>query len=358
MIGFSVDELLGRHIRDITPKEYHEEEWNIVRMEVSDKGYSREYGKEFFHAKGHRIPVTVRVWLNRDERGNTAGMWCMARDLSRERTAELLAAKSNARYQLLAENTEDVIWSVDNDFRYTYVSPSIARLRGYRPEELVGTSIRDSIVPESQGVLATSNVAGFEADAHTNPDKALRIELELRCKNGGTVWVESLVKVMFDDAGNRSGFVGSTRDITDRKRTEEELAESERNYRNIFEHSVEGLYQSTPDGRFVSVNPTLARLLGYDSPQAVINSIHEITTEFYYSRRTGKRWSRPLSGITRFAISRSVSGVGTGASYGSRRTLALFVMKTASPSCTKAVLLTFPIANGPRPRCCEVKAAQ
>ncbi|WP_319470693.1 PAS domain S-box protein [uncultured Pseudodesulfovibrio sp.] len=284
MIGFSVDELLGRHIRDITPDEYHEVEWNIVRMEVGDKGYSREYGKEFFHAKGHRIPVTVRVWLNRDERGNTAGMWCMARDLSREKTAELLAAKSNARYQLLAENTEDVIWSLDNDFRYTYISPSVTRLRGYRPEELVGTSICDSIMKESQGILATSNVVAFEADAQTNPEKALRIELELLCKDGGTVWVESLVKMMFDDAGNRSGFVGSTRDITDRKRTEEELANSERNYRNIFEHSVEGLYQSTPDGRFVSVNPTLALLLDYESPQAVIDSIHEIATEFYYSQ--------------------------------------------------------------------------
>ncbi len=71
------------------------------------------------------------------------------------------------------------------------------------------------------------------------------------------------------------------RDITDRKRAEESLRIAEENYRSIFENALEGIFQSTPEGHFINVNPAMARIYGYDSPQEMTASVTDIQTQLY-----------------------------------------------------------------------------
>jgi PAS domain S-box-containing protein/putative nucleotidyltransferase with HDIG domain len=66
-----------------------------------------------------------------------------------------------------------------------------------------------------------------------------------------------------------------------RKKTEDSLRESEGNYRNIFDHAVEGIFQSTPDDRYLSANPALSRMLGFDSPEDLLQSITDIRRQLY-----------------------------------------------------------------------------
>ncbi|MBW4655306.1 MAG: PAS domain S-box protein [Kaiparowitsia implicata GSE-PSE-MK54-09C] len=77
-------------------------------------------------------------------------------------------------------------------------------------------------------------------------------------------------------------------DITERKRAEEALRIAEENYRSIFENALEGIFQSSPQGYFINVNPTLARIYGYASPQEMIDSITDISSQLYVDadRRT------------------------------------------------------------------------
>jgi len=70
-------------------------------------------------------------------------------------------------------------------------------------------------------------------------------------------------------------------DIHDRKKAEETLRKSEEKYRSIYENAIEGFYQSTPEGRFISVNPAFAKLLGYASPEELISIITDITNQYY-----------------------------------------------------------------------------
>lgn len=74
---------------------------------------------------------------------------------------------------------------------------------------------------------------------------------------------------------------GIVRDITARKRAEEALRQAEREYRRIFENAVDGIFRSTPDGRFVLVNPALAAMLGYDSPEDLIESSGAVGFQCY-----------------------------------------------------------------------------
>ena len=66
------------------------------------------------------------------------------------------------------------------------------------------------------------------------------------------------------------------REIAERKRVEQELRQAKAKYRSIFENAVEGIFQTTPDGHYLIVNPALARIYGYDTPEALISSLTDI----------------------------------------------------------------------------------
>ncbi|UBF29570.1 PAS domain S-box protein [Kovacikia minuta CCNUW1] len=81
--------------------------------------------------------------------------------------------------------------------------------------------------------------------------------------------------------GQIIGRAWSFRDVTDYRRTEAALKQAEERYRSIFENAVVGIYQSTPDGHYLSVNPTLARMHGYSSPTEMITTLTDIGQELY-----------------------------------------------------------------------------
>ncbi len=85
------------------------------------------------------------------------------------------------------------------------------------------------------------------------------------------------------------------RDIVERERTERALRTAERNLRSIFENAAEGIYQSTLSGRFVTVNPALARMAGYDSPAAMVDAIADIRKDFYVEPGTRARFEESLA---------------------------------------------------------------
>jgi PAS domain S-box-containing protein len=99
--------------------------------------------------------------------------------------------------------------------------------------------------------------------------------------NEGKTCLWGTASALYDNEGNIVGAIESIRDITDRKKAEEALLESEERYRNIFENSVEGIFQSTPDGRYTKINPSFARIFGYDSPEEMLTQVANIGEQIY-----------------------------------------------------------------------------
>ncbi|MBW2335178.1 MAG: PAS domain-containing protein, partial [Deltaproteobacteria bacterium] len=83
---------------------------------------------------------------------------------------------------------------------------------------------------------------------------------------------------------NRKYLLGMGTDLSKLKKTQDELRKSEEKYRQIFENAVEGIFQTTPKGRFVSANPAMARILGYDSPQELMETVKNIKKQLYVSK--------------------------------------------------------------------------
>jgi PAS domain S-box-containing protein len=101
---------------------------------------------------------------------------------------------------------------------------------------------------------------------------------------GGEAYLFGKASALFDSKGNIVGAIESIRDISERRRAEEALVQAEEKYRGIFENAMEGIYQTTADGRFIDVNPAFAHILGYDTPEDVLNTITDISRQIYVNR--------------------------------------------------------------------------
>ncbi len=140
--------------------------------------------------------------------------------LSRKRMRDELAS-SEARHRLLADNVLDVIWIMDLEGHFTYVSPSIEKLRGFSPAEVVQQSMEAALTPDSLVVANRELAWRLEALARTGAFPPFKGELEQTCKDGGTVWTEITCAGLPDDSGCIKAILGVTRDITPRKQAED-----------------------------------------------------------------------------------------------------------------------------------------
>jgi PAS domain S-box-containing protein len=100
-------------------------------------------------------------------------------------------------------------------------------------------------------------------------------------KDGSIIWMENHLSFMRDEMKKAVGIISLTQDITGLKQAEEELKQSEKRYRSLFENAQEGIYRSTPDGRITMANPAMARVFGYATPEELMHSITNIASQLY-----------------------------------------------------------------------------
>src|SRR5919199_4839605 len=107
-------------------------------------------------------------------------------------------------------------------------------------------------------------------------------------KGNQIIPVEVWANPIYDTKGNITYAIAAFQDITERKQAQEALLKAEQKYRRIFENALEGIFQTTPDGRYISANPALAQIYGYDSPEDLIANLTNIQQQLYVEphRRT------------------------------------------------------------------------
>jgi len=184
-------------------------------------------------------------------------------DVTEQRRVGDALKDSENKYRLLAENSNDVIFVLDMNLNYTYVSPSIKILLGYEPAELLNQPAIETIALSSRD-LATKII--FEAlELQKSGQEALPISrmasLEMRRKDGTTVWAEVSASIIRDEHHRSMGILGVTRDITERKQTEDTV----RQQTDAMDAAIDGIAILNEAGEFVYVNKAHDRLYGYET---------------------------------------------------------------------------------------------
>ncbi|MGA9110929.1 MAG: PAS domain S-box protein [Smithella sp.] len=198
-------------------------------------------------------------------KGKPVAIQVIARDITEHKRADELLKKSESKYRLLADNIHDVIFVMDMDLKYSYLSPSVKLLRGYEPEEAMKQTPAQTVTPSSLnlalGIL--SEIMELEKSEHRDINVSRTFQVEMSRKDGTTVWTEVKASLIRDQNQRAIGIMGVTRDITDRKRMEDTLRQSEERYRTILEDIQEGYFEVDFAGNFTFFNNSLCQFLGY-----------------------------------------------------------------------------------------------
>lgn len=211
--------------------------------------------------------------------------------------AEKALRESEERYRIIAENTADTISVLDLNLAYTYISPSVLKLRGFSADEAIKQSLDLVFTPASlQKVHKTfAEHMALEAGKDADPYRSETLELEEYCKDGSTIWVEISVSFLRDANLGSTGLLTVTRDITERKRAEEKL----RILSQAVEQSPSSIIITNTEGKIDYVNTKFAVLTGY-SPEEVLGQNPRILKsgempldyykEMWQNLISGKEW--------------------------------------------------------------------
>ena len=192
--------------------------------------------------------------------------------------------QAEANLSALIESTEDLIWSVDRDFRLITFNRAFQQTfeTGFGITPVAGMLPSDLLPPERAAIFPPL----YE---RVLAEGAFRTEYSMR--DGRTLEMAFNRIVV---AGKTTGISVFGKDITERKIAEQALLEAERRYRDIFDRALEGMFQTTAEGRSITANPALAKMLGYDSPEDVVASVTDAARDVWVDPLDRERYVRLL----------------------------------------------------------------
>ncbi|NQT40546.1 MAG: PAS domain S-box protein [Planctomycetes bacterium] len=229
-------------------------------------------------ASRHENPIVTRSgeerlisWSNnvlRDSCGSIDGVLSIGIDITDRKRAEEALRQSEAKFRGLVESSGDWIWEVDVEGVYTYASPRVEAILGYKPEDVVGKTPFDLMPPEE-----AARVAELFKDAAGKGEPIVALENVSLHKDGRRIILETSGVGVLDTAGKVTGYRGVDHDITERRQTEEALRESEELHRITIESLSDAVFITKDDGAFTFICPNVAVIFGYsyDEVQALGN---------------------------------------------------------------------------------------
>ncbi|MFI5304870.1 MAG: PAS domain S-box protein [Nitrospiria bacterium] len=243
---------------------------------------------EFTAMRSDHTEFPIELTVTRLLPLNPPILFCYLHDLSQRKSSEQALEKAERRFQSLIEKSFDMIAIADSEGYNVFSAGAVTQILGITPGELLGKKGFDITYPPDVEIAKATLSKILQ-----RPSEPVRSELRLLHKDGLLRWVEIHAQNFLNDPAI-AGIVVNLRDITERKRSEEVLRKAEEKYRTIVEESLEGIFQSTPDGQLLMANPAFAKIYGYDTPDELMAMVKHVG-ELYVDPESRKEMLQSLS---------------------------------------------------------------
>lgn len=268
MLGYTREEFLHLRISDLHPRESLKsvfetyEKVNKNELSIARNIPLIKKDKSIVYADISGSVITM------DGKAYSVGV---IRDITERKKSEELLAISENRYRLLADNVTDVIFTMDMNLNYTYVSPSAYRIAGYEASELTNMKLEEMVDPGTFNQFIS--ILGEELEIEKQPYRDLKrsrtLEYQHIHRDGSRLWMETTLNFLRDENNAVVGIIGTAHDVTERKRMEEKLRFEEQRFRNFVEHSSDIIVSVNLEGNITYINPAIEPVLGYKPEERI-----------------------------------------------------------------------------------------
>jgi len=261
--GFSREMFEGKTIFEIFPTKKAKEWAKYYRRALKGESVRLDLKTEKGSFEVYVVPV-------RNDNGEIFAGMVMWHDLTEYKNAESALKESENRYRNLFENASDVIYIHDLDGNYLAINEAAERVFGYSRDEALNLNMRQVVAPEHFSTVRRKLKEKISG-------KAKQTVYEANClsKDGRRITLEVNSTPIFKD-GNLIAVQGIARDITERKRAEQALKDSEKSYRELFENANDLIYTHDLEGNFTSLNRAGEIITGYTRAEALHRNISQV----------------------------------------------------------------------------------
>ncbi len=276
LTGWKQEDASGKHLSEVFR--------DGSEMQPSTQGAASDPGSEataetvLISRGGKPVPIEKRTTPIRDDAGRTNGTVMVFRDITERKQAEDVVRESRARLAGIVQSAMDPIISIDDDYRIVVFNGAAELVFRCASAEAIGTML-DRFIPMPQREVHRQHVALFGRNGLTKRMATERGVLSGIRADGEEFPLEASISQI--EADGKKYYTVVIRDITERKKAEEALKQSEERYRRFFEEDLTGDYIATPDGVIRECNPAFARIFGFesvsDAKSANVNEFYRTT---------------------------------------------------------------------------------
>ncbi len=190
----------------------------------------------------------------------------------------------------IIDSVSDVIFEIDSRGSFVFISAAWQRVTGFDPEQFLGQALFPLLHQddqEQQRKIYDQFLKGRK--------EAYRSYTRLRISDGTFRAIELAMSMVRKDENNSTCVIGTITDVEERRRAERALGEAEKKYRAIVENAASGIYQMTPEGIYLSANPAMAKILGYENPDELLRQVKNANENLYPDARERAAFTKKLN---------------------------------------------------------------
>lgn len=274
--GWTKEQLLKMKIQDINTMSEAE-----IKNEMNKAAAALKNSFEFRHRLANGSIRDVMVFSANITVKDKQCLHSIVHDVTENKQVEDALNESRKRFETLAEQAGTIVWEVNSDGLYTFVSPLVEKITGYGPDEITGKLHFYDLHPaEGREEFKAAAFAVLEKQ-----EQIINLEKSVQTKDGHVIWVATNALPVFNIEGNIRGYRGSDTDITERKNAALALQASEEKWRTMIDTSPDGVTILSFDGTLLFVSEKMVKMLGYASAEEIIGrNMSEFLDESYHEK--------------------------------------------------------------------------